>query len=77
MFLKGEWWIDGTRRGKCKAMLHGREGEERKRDHRHMWTGPSRGNSVVAGDDVVSDSFFKVILSFLCFNFRGLFSFLL
>ncbi|CAK7328965.1 unnamed protein product, partial [Dovyalis caffra] len=26
-----EWWIDGTRRGKCKAMLHGREGEERKK----------------------------------------------
>jgi hypothetical protein len=57
-------------------MLHGREGEERKTDHRHMWTGPSRGNSVVAGDDVVSDSFFKVILSFLCFNFRGLVFFL-
>ena len=64
VFLKGEWWIDGTRRGKCKAMLHGREGEERKKDHRHMWTGPTLGNSAVAGDDVVSDSFFKVILFF-------------
>ncbi|KAJ6688120.1 hypothetical protein OIU74_016761 [Salix koriyanagi] len=40
-------------------MLHGREGEERKKDHRHMWTGPTRGNSVVAGDDIVSNSFFK------------------
>ncbi|XP_011028605.1 PREDICTED: uncharacterized protein LOC105128577 [Populus euphratica] len=39
-------------------MLHGREGEERKKDHRHMWTGPTRGNSAVAGDDV-SNSFFK------------------
>ncbi|KDP31137.1 hypothetical protein JCGZ_11513 [Jatropha curcas] len=29
--------------------MHGRAGEERKRG-RHMWTGPTRGNSVVAGD---------------------------
>ena len=71
-FLEGEWWIDGTRGGKCKAMLHGREGEERKKDHRHMWTGPTRGNSAVAGDDV-SNSFFKVILFFFCFNFWGFF----
>lgn len=40
--------IDGTRGRKCKAM-HGRACEGRNRG-RHMWTGPNRCNSVVAGD---------------------------
>ncbi|KAF2282899.1 hypothetical protein GH714_043319 [Hevea brasiliensis] len=35
--------------------MHGRAGEERKRG-RHMWTGPTRSNSVVAGDVSLSSS---------------------
>lgn len=84
------WWInwggkcelglrvDGTRKEKCKAMLHGREAEEeRKKDRiRHMWTAPTRvnNNSVVAAPDFVpsppssslssADSFYKVLLFF-------------
>nr|TKS16034.1 hypothetical protein D5086_0000026070 [Populus alba] len=49
-------------------MLHGREGEERKKDHRHMWTGPTRGNSAVAellGDelDFESSDFLRLVLT--------------
>lgn len=35
--------------------MHGLAGEERKRG-RHMWTGPTRSNSVVAGDVSSSSS---------------------
>ncbi|XP_065872358.1 uncharacterized protein [Euphorbia lathyris] len=43
--------------------MHGRAGEERKRG-RHMWTGPNRVNSVVAGDDSPSYSLLSPANSF-------------
>ncbi|KAJ8750022.1 hypothetical protein K2173_013937 [Erythroxylum novogranatense] len=53
VWFEGEG-IDGTRRGKCKAM-HGWSAEERKRT-RHMWKEPSRSNSVAVSGDVSSSS---------------------
>ena len=62
----GFWGIDGTRgrdwsweRGKCKAMLHGRVGEERKRN-RHMWTVPTR--ATIAASATATDGSSSVTL---------------
>lgn len=43
--------------------MHGRAGEERERG-RHMWKGPTRSNSVVAGDVSSSSSSFFPANSF-------------
>ena len=47
--------IDGTRRGKCKAM-HGRGGGEERKKARHMWTVPIRATAVLSGDGGASPS---------------------